>query len=78
VDVKQKRISEGDADDRYRVGEAQQGGPGVGTEIEKPVESDDEVARMPPTHRERKRREHALDVRELGATADELHRHPKR
>jgi len=52
VDVQQERVSKSDADDGDGISDAQQRGPGVGAEIEETVQRDDEVARVPPAHRE--------------------------
>ena len=50
MNVEQERVSESDADDGDRVGDAQQCGPGVRSEIEETVKRDHEVARVPPAH----------------------------
>ena len=76
--VKQERISKGDADNGDRIGEAQQSGPGVGAEIEKVVQGDDEIGCVPPAHRERERREYSLDAGQFAAVRDQLKQHPER
>ena len=70
VNVKQKGVSKSDADDGDRIGEAQQSGPGVGAEIEKVVQGDDEIGCVPPAHRERERREYSLDAGQFAAVRE--------
>src|SRR6185369_11860675 len=78
VNVQQKRVGESDADDGDGISDAQQRGPGIVAEIEETVQSDDEVARVPPAHREGEQCEETLDVAQLAAMRDELKQHPER
>src|SRR6185503_8263579 len=77
VNVKQKRVSKSDTDDGDSVRNTQQQGPGVRTEIEEAVKRNDEVARVPATHREGECRQKSLDVGQVPAVSDELEQHPE-
>ena len=72
MDVKQKRVSECDADDCDRVSETKERGPGIESEIKKAVESNYEVAGVPPTHCECKQGKDAFDAGQLAAVRDQL------
>jgi hypothetical protein len=77
VNVKQKRVSKSDTDDRDGVSDTQQRGPGVRAEIEETVKRDDEIARVPATHCEGECSQKSLDIGQLAAVSDELEQHPE-
>jgi len=58
VNVKEKGISEGNADNRNRIGDPQKSCPVVVAQIEKAVERDHEIARVPTSHRQSQERKH--------------------
>ena len=77
VDVQQEGIRESNTDDRDGVGDSEKGGPGIKSEIEKPVESDNQITCMPTAHGQGEGGEEALDDGQFVAMGDELHHHPK-
>lgn len=42
------------------------------------MQRDDEITRVPATHRERERGEYPLDAAQLAAVSNKLEQHPKR
>jgi len=78
MNVKQEGIGESDADDGDSVGDTQQSGPGVRTEIEKIVQGDNEIGGVPAAHGECERGEYSLDAGQFAAVRDQLEQHPER
>jgi hypothetical protein len=70
--MKQKRVSESDADDCNRVRNAQECGPGVWPEIEKIVQCDDEVTGVPAAHCQGEECQEALDGAQLATVSNKL------
>jgi len=78
MNVKQKRVGKGDADNCDRVSYSQKSGPGIGAEIEETMKSNHQITGVPPAHRECERGEYPLNTGPLAAVSNKLKQHPER
>src|SRR6266851_100329 len=61
MNVKQEGVGKRNTDDGYRVCRTQQGGPMVETKSKQPVQSNNQVAAVPPAHTKRQGKQDPLD-----------------
>src|SRR5262249_10694883 len=61
MNVKQQRVADRDADDRYGISSTQERTPARDVETEQAAQGDDQVPGMPPDHAEAETQEEVLD-----------------
>ena len=78
MNVKQKRVGKRNTDDGYRVCNSQQGGPVVETKPKQPMQSNNQVAAVPPAHTECQGKQDPLDWTQTSPPGNQLNSHPQR
>ena len=78
VNVKQERVGKRNTDDGYRICNSQQGGPVVETEPKQSMQSNNQVAAVPPAHTKCQGKQDPLDWTQTPPPGNQLNSHPQR